>query len=61
MCDLLERIKSEGEAIGVAKGEAKTLLNNIRQLMKNLNWTAQEAMNALGLPKDKQAELKPLI
>lgn len=65
MCDFIERLLSENnakaEARGEAKGEVKNLLNNIRQLMKNVNWTAQEAMNALGLPKEKQAELKPLI
>ena len=53
MCDLLERVKSEGEA--------KTLLNNIRKMMRNLNLTVEQAMTVLEVPKDKQAELKPLI
>lgn len=57
MCDLLERIQNEA----IEKDRVKNLLDNIRKMMKNLNLTVEQAMNALELPKDKQAELKLLI
>ena len=47
------------EIVNNAKKE--TLLENIRSLMETLNFTAQQAMDALQVPSDKQAELLTLI
>lgn len=44
-----------------AKAEKRTLLDNIRNLMETTKWTAQQAMNALKIPADKQKEYAVLI
>ena len=46
---------------GLVKGELKTLLENIRTLMSSLHGTAEEVMNLLKIPPEKQKELAPLI
>lgn len=53
MCKLMEELQEE------AKKE--TLLDNIRSLMETMNLTAQQAMNALKIPADKQKEYVELI
>ena len=57
MCKLMEDLQNE------AREEAKkeTLLNNIRNLMQKLNMTAQQAMEILAIPADKQKEYVALI
>ena len=53
MCKLIEDLQEE------AKKE--TLLDNVRSLMETMQWTAQQAMNALKVPIDKQEEYVALI
>ena len=36
------------------KGSEKTMLENIRILMDSMKWTAQQAMDALKVPKKDQ-------
>ena len=57
MCKLMEELQNE------AREEAKkeTLLDNIRNLMQKLNMTAQQAMEILEVPADKQKEYVVLI
>ena len=43
------------------RGEKKNLLENIRSLMETMKWTANQAMDALQVPADKQDELRALI
>ena len=43
------------------KGAKKNLIANVRELMKNLHFTAAQAMDALGVPADKQKEYADLI
>ena len=51
----------ELENRGRLEGEKNNLLDNIRSLMETLNLTAKQAMDALKVPSDKQAELRTLI
>ena len=44
-----------------AETEKKTLLHNIRSMMKKLNLSAQEAMEILDVPADKQNEYAALV
>ena len=53
MCKLIEDLQEE------AKKEA--LLDNIRSLMETMQWTAQQAMEILEVPADKQKEYVALI
>lgn len=61
MSDFVERIVSERLDRMMAERETKTLLENIRALMDTLHGTAEEAMNLLKIPPEKQKELAPLI
>ena len=53
--------EARGEAKGEVKGAKKNLIANVRELMKNLHFTATQAMDALGVPADKQKEYADLI
>ena len=44
-----------------AKTERETKLNNIRSLMETMNFSAQQAMDGLKIPADKQEEYRKLI
>ena len=44
-----------------AETEKKSRLEDIRSLMKTMKWTAQQAMDALQVPSDKQIEYLTLI
>ena len=59
--DELEEAHSEGKAEGKAEGVKENFLANVRELMKNLHFTAAQAMDALGVPADKQKEYADLI
>ena len=64
MCEVLDRVEANGIAIGEAKGIAigeakgidKARLESIKNLMKNVGWTIQQAMDALGIPKSEQSK-----
>jgi hypothetical protein len=43
-----------------AKTERETKLNSIRSLMETMNFSAQQAMDALKIPADKQEEYRKL-
>ncbi|MCR5024767.1 MAG: hypothetical protein K6A90_10605 [Lachnospiraceae bacterium] len=38
------------------EGREDTIIGNIRELMKNMKWTAEQAMKALGLSEEDQAK-----
>ena len=48
--------KAEGRAEGHAEGQEEERLSNIRQVMKKLKYTAQQAMEFLEIPVDAQSE-----
>ena len=43
------------------KTERETKLNSIRSLMETMNFSAQQAMDCLKIPTDKQEEYRKLI
>ena len=45
-----------GHEQGMEQGQKFALLTNIRNLMKNMNWSAAEAMKAIGVPEEKWQE-----
>ena len=57
----INEAKAKATAEAYKESEKNISLMNIRNLMKNLNLTLQQAMDALGIPADKQDELRPLI
>ena len=54
MCNLSKGVEQRGIEKGIEKGIAKGItqgiLTTIKKLMENMNWTAQKAMEAAGVP-----------
>lgn len=57
----LERYREYGIAEGEAKGRAESKLESIKSLMKNMKWTAQQAMRALNIPVDEYEKYLAMI
>ena len=57
----IEQGREEGLEEGLVKGELKTLLENIRTLMSSLHGTAEEVMNLLKIPPEKQKNLPDIF
>ena len=61
----MEQAKSEGKAEGILagreEGQRDAKLTSIRNLMKNKGWTVQEAMDALMISTEEQAEYISMI
>ena len=54
MCEVLDRVEARGEARGVEKGIDQTRLENIKNVMEGLKYTAQQAMELLKIPVSDQ-------
>ncbi len=50
-----EEGRAEGREEGVRAGTEQTHVEDIRNLMKNMNWTAEQAMTALGITESERA------
>ena len=40
----------------IARGEERALLASIKNLMKNMKWSAEQAMTSLGIAENDQAK-----
>lgn len=61
MCNLGMAVELKGVNRGIAQGREQSLLESIRNLMKNLKLSAEQAMDALGIPKDDQAHYAAML
>ena len=61
MNPLFAEIFKDEIAAAHTEGAKENFLANVRELMKNLHFTAAQAMDALGVPADKQKEYADLI
>ena len=65
MCEVLDRAEARGEERGIAIGEAKgieqTRLENIKNVMEGLKFTAQQAMNLLKIPVEEQSKYLSML
>ncbi|MBQ3706516.1 MAG: hypothetical protein II889_01280 [Clostridia bacterium] len=50
----MELFKEDGRR----EGEENTLVNSVKKLMANMNWTMEQAMDALSIPKDQREKLE---
>ena len=57
MCKAIEEMREEA----AANAREKTTLEAIRNLMKNVEWSAKEAMDALGIAVADQAKYLPML
>ena len=69
MCDIMEQYREEGIAEGMAKGMAKGMekgmekgmYDAIKSLMESCKWTAEQAMEALKIPKSDFAKYMAML
>lgn len=61
MCNLSQGVRAEGEAMGIAKGELKERLKNVKAIMDSLKVSVLEAMNILKFSPEEQQKLLPLL
>lgn len=54
MCNLGSAVEKQGIKQGVQQGAESSLLQSIRNLMDSTKWSAQQAMDALKVPKSEQ-------
>jgi predicted transposase YdaD len=51
----------QGRELGIAQGAGRVMIANIKELMKNLNFTIEQAMAALEIPNEKKKAYMELI
>ena len=51
MCRISEEIFNEGVEQGIRQGARDNLLENVRSMVRNLQITAQQALDALDVPE----------
>ena len=61
MGGLMEPLLKVAAENAATETEKKSKLEDIRSLMETTKWTAQQAMDALKVPADKQKEYAVLI
>ena len=61
MCNLSEDVEQRGFEKGLAKGISREREENIRSLMKTVNWTVEEAMEALQIPEPEREKYANLL
>ena len=54
-------IMEESEAKGKAIGQTNGIVMSIKNLMKNMNLSAEKAMEALGISKDEYSKYMALL
>ena len=61
VCIAIEGMKKEAAEEAAEKATNETIMNNIKNLMNNMKWTAEQAMEALGIASDERKRLLPLL
>ena len=69
MCTALEKLKEdgkmeglqEGRQEGLQEGKRESLISSIRNLMESMDWTADQAMNALKISEEEQEKYRMLL
>lgn len=51
MCNLSKGVEEQGILIGLEQG----ILSSIKNLMDSMDWTAEQAMQALKIPESEQS------
>ncbi len=51
----------DGEAEGIAKGMAEGIGTSIHNLMLNMSWTLDQAMDALGIPTEERSKYRETL
>ena len=56
-----ERGITIGKKRGITIGEKRSTINSIRNLMKNMHWSAEEAMEAIGIEQSQYKQYLALL
>lgn len=56
MCELFDQYTRRGRQEGLREGRQEGIMSAVRSLVKTQNWTAEQALNALGIPKEEQKQ-----
>ena len=56
-----ERGEQRGEKRGITIGEKRSTINSIKNLMKNMHWSAEEAMAAIGIEQSQYKQYLALL
>ena len=54
MCNLSKGLITKGLQEGIQQGMRQTMLQNIQNLMLSMNWSVQQTMDALKIPREEQ-------
>ena len=57
MCNLSDGV----EARGIEQGITSTTLRSVRSLMETVGWTAEQAMDALKIPKEEREKYMKML
>ncbi len=55
MCNLSKGVEERGLRKGIQQGIRENKIQNLISLMRNMNWTAEEAMEKLDIPKPERS------
>lgn len=55
------RVKSEAARVKAEEKAATSKLDSIKNLMKNTHWSAEKAMEAIGIPKSDYTQYLALL
>ncbi len=61
MCLAIQQMNEEAAQKAAQKERVSTLLQSIKNLMDNLGWTAEQAMNAMGVSETDRKSILPFI
>ena len=61
MCESLEYLLNTGRSEGRIEGERNKLIENIKLLMKNTNFSMKKAMDVLEVPTNERQEIQALL
>ena len=61
MCRAFEEVRNESFNRGAQWGVQQTAISNIKSLMKKMNWTPLQAMDALSIPPEEQTKYAELL
>ena len=65
MCTAIEEMRREsmeqGMEKGIAEGREKAIVTAVRNVMKNMGMTAEQAMKMMGVPDSEQIKYKTLL
>lgn len=61
MCNLSDGVWNEAMEKGVEQGIEQGILTSLKNLMNNMHWTAEQAVEALGISEEDKPKYSSLL